>query len=152
MNSALKKVLVVGSIGTSVIFFHGSCSTIDAASGSKRMLNSRRVAFTYSAAKGLSAGRGLKLPPMNTSSFANDENCGSNRAVIAMSVSGPAAMIVTWPGNWCTTRERKLAALSCAGWIVGCPAGEGGTRYGSAWYGVRRTAPSGGHSSVHAPL
>src|SRR2546423_10663807 len=35
------------------IFFHGSCSTIEAASGSKRMLNSRRVAFTYSAAKGV---------------------------------------------------------------------------------------------------
>src|SRR5437870_11540340 len=146
MNSALKKVLVVGSIGTSVIFFHGSCSTIDAASGSNRMLNSRRVAFTYSAAKGLSAGVGLKLPPMKTSSFANDENCGSSREVIAMLVRGPAAMIVTWPGNSRTARERKLKALSCAGWIVGWPAGEGGTRYGSAGYGVGRNAPSAGHA------
>src|SRR2546429_8251723 len=128
MNSALKKVLVVGSIGTSVIFFHGSCSTIDAASGSERMLNSRRVAFTYSAAKGLSAGVGLKLPPMKTSSFASEENCGSSRDVSAMLVSGPAVMTLTWPGNSCTTRDRKLAGLSCAGWVVGGPAGEGGPR------------------------
>src|SRR4029077_17012140 len=108
MNSGLRKVFVVGSIGTSVIFFQGSCSTIVAASGSKRMLNSRRVAFTYSAAKGLSGGGGLKLPPMKPCSFTNEENCGSSLEVIAMLVSGPAQMMLTWPGNSCTLRERKL--------------------------------------------
>src|SRR6266850_7736534 len=126
MNSGLKNVAVVGSMGTSVIFFQGSCSTIEAASGSQRMLNSRRGAFAYSVAKELSAAVGLKLPPMKTSSLAREENCGSNREAIARLVRGPAAMMLTWPGNSRTLRTRKLAALSRAGLIFGSPAGEGG--------------------------
>src|SRR5205807_1095825 len=152
MNSGLKKVRVVGSIGTSVIFFHDSCSTIEAASGSQRMLNSRRGELAYSAAKPLSAATGLKLPPMKTSSSASEANSGSNREAMARLVRGPAATIVTRPGNSCTLRARKLAALSWAGLIFGAPAGEGGPRYGSAGSGGRRTAPRAGQPSVHAPL
>ena len=78
------------------------------------------------------AAIGLKLPPMKTSSLANEENSGSSREASARLVRGPAATMLTWPGNSCTLRTRKLAALSRAGLIFGSPAGEGGTRYGSA--------------------
>src|SRR5258708_8768472 len=94
--SGLKKVFVVGSMGTWVILCQGSCSTIDAASGSQRILNSRRGAFAYSAAKALLEGRGLKLPPMNTNSFARLLISGSRRAASATLVKGPPAMVVTW--------------------------------------------------------
>src|SRR4051812_37812299 len=87
-NSFLKNVFVVGSTGTCVIFLHGSCSTIDAASGSQRKLNSRRGALAYSAAKALSAATGLKLPPMQTSSLASEANCESTLAAIARLVRG----------------------------------------------------------------
>src|ERR1700730_3422461 len=132
MNSSLKKVAVVGSMGTSVIFFQGSCSTIEADSGSQRILNSRRGAFAYSAAKELSAAAGWKLPPMKTSSLTREENSGSNREGSARLLRGPAATMLTWPGNSRTFLTRKLAALSRAGLIFGSPAGDGGTRYGSA--------------------
>src|SRR4030088_2640208 len=132
MNSGLKKVAVVGSMGTWVTFFQGSCSTIEAASGSQRILNSRRGAFAYSAAKELLAAVGLKLPPMKTSSLTSEENSGSNREASARLVRGPAATMLTWPGNSRTFLTRKLAALSRAGLIFGSPAREGGTRYGSA--------------------
>src|SRR5258708_38846327 len=96
--SAVKKVFGVGSMGTWVILRQGSCSTIDAASGSQRILNSRRGAFAYSAAKALFEGQGLKLPRMKTNSFARLLSSGSRRAASARLVKGPAAMMVTWPG------------------------------------------------------
>src|SRR5712671_3666360 len=96
--SGVKKVFVVGSMGTWVILRQGSCSTIDAASGSQRILNSRRGAFAYSAAKALFDGLGLKLPPMKTNSLARLLTSGSNRTASARLVRGPAAMMVTWPG------------------------------------------------------
>src|SRR3981081_3022454 len=128
MNSGLKKVAVVGSLGHSVTFFQGSCSTIEAASGSQRMLNSRRGALAYSAAKELSAAVGLKLPPLKTHPLAGEENSGSNREPSAGLVRGPAATMLTWPGNSRTFLTRKLAALSRAGLIFGSPDGAGGTR------------------------
>src|SRR5260221_3930936 len=132
--SAVKNVFVVGSMGTWVILRQGSCSTIDAASGSQRILNSRRGAFAYSAAKALFEGRGLKLPPMKTNSFARLLTSGSSRAASARLVKGPAAMIVTWPGWRCSSRIRQFAAVSAAALMCGAPAGDGGTRYGSGGY------------------
>src|SRR5712671_6371792 len=116
------------------------------------MLNSRRGALIYSFANSLLAAIGLKLPPINTSSFASDENSGSTRAANAIFVNGPAAIIVTCPGNSCTFRIMKLMALSLAALIVGAPAGDGGTTDGSACGGERFTVPSLRHVSVHAPL
>src|ERR1700731_196629 len=97
------------------------------------MLNSRRGELAYSTAKALSAAPvGLKLPPMNTSSLGREENAGAKREASARWGGGPAATMLTWPGNSRTFLTRKLAALSRAGLIFGSPAGEGGTRYGSA--------------------
>ena len=59
MYSGLKKVLVVGSIGTCVMCFQASWSTMWAASGSQRMLNSRRGLLAYSSAKALPEGVGI---------------------------------------------------------------------------------------------
>ena len=50
---------LVGSTGTCVMCFHASCNTICAASGSQRMLNSRRGVLAYSVAKALPAAVGL---------------------------------------------------------------------------------------------
>jgi hypothetical protein len=61
-------VAVEGSTGTMVILRQGARAMMLAASGSKRMLNSRRGLLTNSRAKSAarlsSTWRGLRLPPM----------------------------------------------------------------------------------------
>src|ERR1700733_6929483 len=132
MYSGLKNVRVVGSTGICVILRQGSCSTMEAASASQCMLNSSRGAFTYSAENALPAGTGLKLPPMNTSSFASEANLGSSRAAMATLLNGPSSRMVTSPGYLWTMRIMKLTADSSAARIVGAPSASGGTKNGSA--------------------
>src|SRR5580692_1254991 len=79
-------ILVFTEISTVVqtIFFHGARNTMWAASGSNHRLNSRRGVFWNSG----SSVCGLRLPPMNTNSFARLGNSGSMEMASARFVIG----------------------------------------------------------------
>ena len=87
---------------------------------------------------------------MKTSCFASAAKLGSMRIARAMSVSGPAAITVTWWGWACTCLMRKLAANPWAGGVVGRPS----SRWGSAgcWAGTLSIGPSPPQAPFHGIL